>query len=75
MLICGIINYIILLKGARIMTMFSRFEELSSNFYDFLTDFNPLGWLEDFVENTGIIVPIIFLSVSIMVLLISSEKG
>lgn len=57
------------------MTMFSRFEELSSNFYDFLTDFNPLGWLEDFVENTGIIVPIIFLSVSIMVLLISSEKG
>lgn len=75
MLICGIINYIILLKGAGIMTMFSRFEELSSNFYDFLTDFNPLGWLEDFVENTGIIVPIIFLSVSIMVLLISSEKG
>jgi len=56
------------------MTMFSRFEELSSNLYDFLTDFNPLGWLEALVENTGIIVAIIFLSVSIMVLLISSEK-
>lgn len=57
------------------MTIFSRFEELSSNFYNFLTDFNPLEALENLVENTGSVIPITFLIISLAVLLTKSAES